>query len=119
MPNQAICGFCSRNEPRVQVLCEGRCLVCNRCLGIKSIKKLLVDKYYEGIAASRQQQPGHSFVIGGNPSIITDISAFEPSKVVGGVGNGNSVASNSHDKHKCPLCEQPMARNIIQTIEVR
>lgn len=41
--DEAICGFCSREENSVQVICEGRCLICNRCQHLSSIRKLLYD----------------------------------------------------------------------------
>ncbi len=39
--NNALCNICSRLEKSVQVLCEGRCLICLRCEKSPAVQKLL------------------------------------------------------------------------------
>jgi len=39
----ASCSLCSRTDREVQVLCEGRCLICSKCEQSPAIRKLMID----------------------------------------------------------------------------
>ena len=49
MADAAHCSFCSRIDPSVTVICDGRCLMCNRCQSSHDIRRLLISVCDEGI----------------------------------------------------------------------
>ena len=45
--DRANCCFCARYNPVVQVICEGKCLICSICMRATSIRKLLTASVAE------------------------------------------------------------------------
>eukprot|EP01041_Mallomonas_annulata_P002131 gene2131-4158_t len=81
--SQAECSFCSRPDKSIQVICEGRCLICTRCQQSSVIRKLLADSIV-GVA---------------NISLKTIIRQKQ-----------------HHLVGICPICELPMAPNMMTTV---
>ena len=93
--SQALCCFCSRHESSVIVICESRCLLCNRCQNSVPVKKLLVDYY-------------HKFGVynAGYDSYASNASFLD-------------INSNAEEKKiGCPICSQPLAPQMIQSIRM-
>lgn len=48
MSSSAFCSICSKGGREVQVLCEGRCLICSKCEQSPAIKKLMMECVEKG-----------------------------------------------------------------------
>eukprot|EP01038_Epipyxis_sp_PR26KG_P006647 gene6647-9123_t len=90
--SSAVCAFCSRSDTSIQVICEARCLICSRCQLMPGIRKLLLD-YSQIISLSNN-----------NITTITSNNGVQYQKIVAKCGS-------------CPICEQPMAHNMLQLIK--
>lgn len=93
--SQAVCCFCSRHESSVIVICESRCLLCNRCQNSVPIKKLLVD-YFHKVGVYNAGYDSYA----SNASFL-DINSNVEERKIG-----------------CPICSQPLAPQMIQSIKL-
>ena len=93
--SQALCSFCSRHESSVIVICESRCLLCNRCQNSAPVKKLLVD-YFHKFGAYNAGYDSYA----SNASYL-DINSNKDERKIG-----------------CPICSHPLAPQMIESIQM-
>ena len=107
MSSIAICAFCSKYALSVQVICEGKCLICSKCQVVPSIRKLFIDTYFS--ASLENNSLGNSFL--NNSSFVNNESSLLDVSTKGGGGASGARGG-------CPICSSTLARNMVQTIMI-
>ena len=98
---QAVCTFCGTDDPSVQVICDGRCLICASCQRLSSVTRLLRDSFFSSAAFDKERPIIDSFEVGSD-SLLD----------VGTRGGGGGAG----EKGGCPVCGERLSQSMVQTI---
>lgn len=105
MSSIAICAFCSKYALSVQVICEGKCLICSKCQAVPTIRKLFIDTYF---STSLSNDSLNNSLLNNSSFVNNENSLLDISTKGGGGASGV--------RGGCPICSSTLARNMVQTI---